>query len=430
MKKTGLYTAFSLLTLCLIFAMSSAHAGSLPQPAGCPDEQGDAACIPVIHLETAVTEFSFPSATTITDSGSDPANPYATIRHEGPAVAAPGATVTYQITLANYEAEAHQYELTQPVPETLEILPDSLQKLTYNSTARQLHWSGSLPPAHLDYILEESDANIPYLDLATFGVPNLCDDLPDCHGTAVTFNLGVNGYTFNFYGQPLTELVVSANGLILTNDQSSAIPQWLPGADAPQGLLAGLWRDTDMSLHGRWHAAIVTGLLDVPVFYVQWHDAPQAGNPDATARLAIALVLDNTTASLLSGHAFFIYDNIAHPEQTLVGSYVIGVEDMQGERGLTYAYAPCCDQTQPPIGYLPPPHTVLHLRPALFQSENAYWQTFTYQAVVRGHVPETITTTARSVSDAPDPAVNDVWSTHYLSVRWQLYLPALFGGMP
>ncbi|MCP4422983.1 MAG: hypothetical protein GY803_00680, partial [Chloroflexi bacterium] len=254
--------------------------------------------------------------------------------------------------------------------------------------------------------------------------------LPDCHGTTVVFNLGVNGYAFNLYGQPLTELVVSANGLILADDHGPVLPQWLPDENAPGSLLAGLWRDTDMSLHGRWHAAIVTGLLDVPVFYVQWHDAPQADNPDDTARFAIALALDNTASSALSGHAFFIYDNIAHPEQTIADGYVIGAEDALGERGLTYAYAPCCGQTQPPIGYPPSPDTVLHLRPTLFHPENEYRRAFTYQAVVRGHVPETIATTARAVNDSANPAVNNVWSTHYLSVRWQQYLPAAFGGTP
>jgi hypothetical protein len=430
MKTPTLYTAFSLLTLCLIFAISSTRAQSLQQSDGCPTGQRCIINIPVIRLETAVTDPSQPSSPTIADGGSDPANPYAVIRNEGPQYAAPGAIIQYQITLANYEMETHRYELTETIPDTLEIVPESLQELSYDSAARQLHWSGSLPPGYLEYVLEESEDPIPYLDLETFGVPNLCDGLPDCHGTTVVFNLGVNGYAFNLYGQPLTELVVSANGLISADDPGPVVPQWLPDANAPGSLLAGLWRDTDMSLYGRWHAAIIAGLLDVPVFYIQWHDAPQANNPDDTARFAIALALDNAAVSDLSGHAFFIYDNIAHPEQTIATGYVIGTEDTLGERGLTYAYAPCCGQTQPPIGYPPSPDTVLHLRPTLFYPENEYKRTFTYQAIVRGHVPETIATTARAVNDSVNPAINDVWSTHYLSVRLQQYFPVAFGGIP
>ncbi len=430
MKKTGLYIAFPLLLLGFIFANSSTRAQSSQQSDSCPDGQHCIVNIPVIHLETAVTTPSHPSSSTIMDGGSDPTNPYAIIRNEGQQYAAPDATVQYQIMLANYEMEERQYELTETIPDTLEIVPESLQELSYDNTTRQLHWSGSLPPGYLEYVLEESDDAIPYLDLETFGVPNLCDSLPDCHGTTIAFNLGVNGYTFNLYGQPLTELAVSANGLILADDYGPILPQWLPDANAPGSLLAALWRDTDISLHGRWHAAIVAGLLDVPVFYIQWHDAPQAGNPDNTARFAIALALDNAAVSDLSGHAYFIYDNIAHPDQTIADGYVIGVADTLGERGLTYAYAPCCGQAQPPIGYPPSPDTVLHLRPTLFHPENEYQRTFTYQAIVRGHVPETIATTARAVNDSANPAVNDVWSTHYLSVRLQQYFPVAFGGIP
>jgi hypothetical protein len=430
MKKPGLYTALSLLTLFFILVLPAARARPLRQAVTCSGGRLADTCIPVVDLNAAVITNTYLSLPAMANAGSNPANPYAVIRKDGPYYAAPEAVVTYEITLANYEMQTHQYELVEAVPDSLDIVPASLHDLTYDSATRQLHWSGPLPPAHLGYILEESTNDLPYLDLASFGIPNLCDDLGGCDEAAVTFNLGVNGYTFNFYGELLTELVVSANGLILGHDQANAANQWLPDAAVPGPLLAGLWRDMDMSHQGRWHAAIVMGLLDAPVFYVQWHDAPHATDPDATVRLAMALVLDGSTANAMSGQAFFIYDNIANPEQTIAGGYTIGVEDALGERGLTYAFAPCCGQTTLPIGYLPGPNTVLHLRPILFQPDNEYARTFSYQAVIRGHVPETIITTARASSDSPNPAVNDVWSTHYLYVRWQHFLPVLFGDQP
>ena len=66
-----------------------------------------------------------------------------------------------------------------------------------------------------------------------------------------------------------------------------------------------------MSAAGRWHAAIITGLVaDHDVFYAQWHDAPDATDLDLTARHAIAVILDG---GALSGHSFFIYDNVSDP---------------------------------------------------------------------------------------------------------------------
>jgi len=251
----------------------------------------------------------------------------------------------------------------------------------------------------------------------------------------VTFNLGVNGYTTNLYGEVLSQLTVSANGLILAPETAVSGPyahnQWLPDAATSGFVLAGLWRDTNMgnaeASNGRFHAAIISGLIaGHDVFYAQWHDAPHAENPDLTARHAIALLLNGDGSQV--GHVFFIYDNISNPAQLVAQGYTIGVADKLGTRGVTYAYAPCCGDDQLPQGYPPAAGTTLHLRPVLFGVENGYSRTFSYEAVVNAPVPETIASTAVVTSSSPDPALATAWSTHYLYVRWQTYLPLAIGG--
>jgi hypothetical protein len=210
--------------------------------------------------------------------------------------------------------------------------------------------------------------------------------------------------------------------------------QWLPDTSAPSFLLAGLWRDTNMggvttAANGRWHAAIISGLIDgYEVFYAQWHDSPHADDPNLTARQAIVVVLDGDgglTDQPLVGHAFFIYDNISDPAQTVAQGYTIGIEDKLGLRGATHAYAPCCGDPQPPQGYPPPAGTTLHLRPVLFSGNNDYQRTFSFTAIIDGQVPETIVNTASATSSSADPALANVWATHYLYVRLQTYLPLL-----
>ena len=127
----------------------------------------------------------------------------------------------------------------------------------------------------------------------------------------------------------------------------------------------------------------------------------------------------------MAGHAFFIYDNISGPAQMVAQGYTIGIEDKLGVRGVTYAYAPCCGDPQPPQGYPPTAGTTLHLRPVLFGADNDYTRTFNYEAIVNGQVPETITNTAVATSSSDDPALAHVWSTHYLYVRLQTYIPLL-----
>ena len=376
------------------------------------------------------------SATVIEQGGgSDPNNPYAVIRKTAPTFLPPGATAHYEISLANYESVTHTYQLTDTLPLQLAFVPDSTGDLTYDPDTRTLTWQGELSPGHLDYVIEENSLTLPYLDLADFGAVNLCDDFiangETCDDVTVTFNLGVNGYTTNLYGEVLNQLVVSSNGLILGDDTAVPNPhghnQWLPDATAPGFVLAGLWRDVDLTNSGRFHVAIVSGLVQGhDVFYAQWHDAPYASDPDLTARHAIAVLLngDGSMAKQpLVAHAFFIYDNISDPAQTVAQGYTIGIEDKLGVRGVTYAYAPCCGDPQPPQGYPPAAGTTLHLRPVLFGAANDYHRTFSYEAVVNGQVPETITNTAVATSSSGDPALAHVWSTHYLYVRLQTYLP-------
>lgn len=329
--------------------------------------------------------------------GSDPNNPYAMIRKIGPTFLTPGATAHYEIRLANYESVTRTFHLTDTLPPQLTYVSDSATStepvpslsrysvqandLVYDPATRTLTWQGELAPGQLDYVIQESNITLPYLDLADFGAANLCADFiaggEDCDDVTVTFNLGVNGYTTNLYGELLSQLTVSSNGLILShNVGANGHNQWLPDAATPGFVLAGLWRDVAMggvnsAPNGRFHAAIISGLVvGYDVFYAQWHDAPAANDPDTTSRHAIAVLLngDASTSSAqgMAGHAFFIYDNISDPAQMVAQGYTIGIGDKLGERGNTYAYAPCCDDPQPPQGYPPTTGTTLHLRLVLF----------------------------------------------------------------
>lgn len=385
------------------------------------------------------SQFTIHNSLLTRGGGSDPNNPYAIIRKTGPAFMQPGGTARYEITLNNYESITRTVQLIDTLPPGLAYVPDSANGLAYDVNTRTLNWQGELAPGNLDYIIEEHSPALPYLDLAEFGAVNLCDDFiangEACDDVSVTFNLGVNGYTTNLYGELLSQLTVSANGLILAPETAVSDPythnQWLPDAATPGFVLAGLWRNTNMgnaeASNGRFHAAIISGLVEGhDVFYAQWHDAPQSGDPDLTARHAIALLLNGDGSQ--AGHVFFIYDNISNPAQLVTQGYTIGVADKLGARGVTYAYAPCCGDGQPPQGYPPAAGTTLHLRPVLFGAENDYSRTFSYEAVVNAPVPETIASTAVVTSSSPDPALATAWSTHYLYVRWQTYLPLAIGG--
>jgi uncharacterized repeat protein (TIGR01451 family) len=354
--------------------------------------------------------------------------PLAPITKSGPTFLHPGATARYEITVVNTESVTRTVALSDTLPPQLVYVPGSADGLAYEPTTRTLSWKGELAPGGLEMVISPAGTPLPYLDLADFGAANLCDEFVsaggDCDDVTLTFNLGVNGYSATLYSQTLYQITLSSNGLALgAMPETHSNNQWLPEPGAPSFLLAGLWRDVDMTAAGRWHAAIISGLVaGHDVFYAQWHDAPHADDADLTARHAIALVLDG---GALDGHAFFIYDNVSDPAGMVARGYTIGVEDKPGQRGATFAYASCCGDPYPPRGYPPAPGTTLHLFPVLFGAGSAYSRTFSYEAAVRAAVPETIANTAFYRSDSTDPTLARGWSTHYLYVRQQTFLPVV-----
>ena len=426
---------------------------------------------------------------------SNPENPLAFIRLAGPAYAQPGSTASYALTLANYEAMTRTFTLTDTLPVALTFMPNSNRELRYNPVTRQLTWQGDLAPGDLDYFIEPSNLSLPYIDLADFGAPNLCDELittqGNCDEATLTLNLGANGYSYPFYGQIWQSITLSPDGLLLAGAAApgrdlaelsavksyvtglpglvpssvtrsinsgqahsintvrgvptgqahtlspeqalETVPnlitstgqnQWLPNPNPPGALIASLWYDADMTTSGRWHAAILQGLISgYDVLYVQWHNTPHADAPNLTTRHAAAVILGDGP---LSGQVFFITDNISDPMALVQAGYTIGVEDYPGTRGTTYAYAPCCGDPHPPQGFPPSPGTTLHLQQVIY-GEN-FSRIFTYTVEVGGQIPQTIAHTAEVATNSSDPSLVYGWSTHYLYLRRLTFLPFLMGG--
>jgi len=434
---------------------------------------------PAAALPVFVVNYHLTLPDPVWGGGSNPENPLAFIRLTGPAYAQPGGTASYALTLANYEAMTRTFTLTDTLPAALTFIANSNRELRYNPVTRQLTWQGDIAPGHLDYFIEPSSLSLPYLDLADFGAPNLCDELiitqGNCDEATVSLNLGANGYSYPFYGQIWQSITLSPDGLLLAGAAApgragaelftlksyatglpSLVPssvtrsintlrgvpteqaqltgsgstastdqnQWLPNPNPPGALIASLWYDADMTTGGRWHAAILQGLItSYDVLYVQWHNAPHADAPNLTTRHAAALVLGDGP---VSGQVFFITDNISDPLALVQAGYTIGVEDYPGTRGTTYAYAPCCGDPHPPQGFPPAPGTTLHLQPVIY-GEN-FSRTFTLTVEVGGQIPQTIAHTAEVTTTSPDPSLVYGWSTHYLYLRYLTFLPLAVGG--
>lgn len=330
-----------------------------------------------------------------------------------------GQKVVYTLTLANSDRLTHTVTLRDTLPPQLQLTAVSPGLTVITNTVT---WTGTLPPGNLDYVLAAPGDSLPYVDLADFGLPNLCDPFlaagEDCDEQTVTFNLGASGYRVHVYGETRYQVVLHTNGVVLLDGAVVGLPHWLPGTAVSGPLLAGLWQDLDLTQSGRWHAAILSGYLaGHDVFYAQWQDAPHAADPDLTSRFAIVLVLDKSQgAQPLNGHIFYLYDHISQPDKLTALGYSIGLQDTTGGRGFTYAYA---GTEAPPRGTPPTGGTTLHWAPA-YAGED-YQRTFTYTATVIGTAPDVAVNTAQATWDDG----HTTWDTHYLFIRHLTYLPLI-----
>ncbi len=322
--------------------------------------------------------------------------------------AEPGQIITYQIELNNLDTINNTYFLTDTLPAEVSYVAGSATGgLVYDAPNHRFTWSGTLGPGQLGYAVTQV-APLTYVNLGDVVNPpdNLCNLLGDCdEGTAV-FDLTTSGSSITFFGETLTTLNASTNGFIygptgLTGPACTACPQPLPNTAEPNQLIAGLWRDIDMNGgNGQWYGGILTGLLANPgdkVFYVNWHNAGQLGNPFLTTRHAIAIVLNGQSEP--AGRIYLIVNDIADATALTEAGYTIGVENKTGTIGLTHAFSRCQDApciSHSSIGSIPLNGTTLRLDPAIVSNIT---KVFTYQVRVTGKVGDLLNNKVVVTSD-------------------------------
>lgn len=347
----------------------------------------------------------------------------------GPAFAAPGQTLTYNIRLDNLDALTHTFTLTDTLPIGLSYVPGSATGgLAYDPQRHLLTWQGSIGPGTRGYQSTAVYPPLPYLNLGDLEPtpPNLCDFFPNCDDTAVQIDLSPD--TITFYDEPLSTLSVSSNGVLLgpeANLESGChpCPQPFPQPQPPNHVIAGLWRDLDPSSGGAWYVAYVDGWLPgETVLYANWHDVGQWGAPLQTSRHAIAIPLDGETSE--NGRIYFLYDHIADPAGLLAHGYTIGVENGAGSEGLTVAHAPCPNSAclvSSPIGAPPANHTMLRLDPAIVGGRSAH--IFTYQVYVTAPTNTLLSNTVAVTGDGPVTTMTAVADTQ---VTHRVLLPLIY----
>ena len=267
-----------------------------------------------------------------------------------------GAPLTYTIQLQGATFVGGEVTVRDPLPSTLEYIPDTLRcdsgVGSYDPATHSILWRGSAQggaDAYInfsdDYVLGDSDGGgvIPqvryaWLEIGTTGVAleggdasYLCD-LPI-------------GFGFPFYGQIQTTFCVSANGFISfqpdgTADDSNDCP--LPSEQGNQALIAALWDDLDVEKDIRYQ---LLGVAPNRTLVVQWNGVRRFGSASSKLATFQVVLFENGVIRVAIQDAGSLQG----------ASSTTGLENALATRGLTYA----CNQLttihdQQAILFVPP----------------------------------------------------------------------------
>lgn len=195
-----------------------------------------------------------------------------------PEQAKPGDTVSYEISVEpNVTAENLTYTITDTVPDGLTIDPDSVtgdgvvdgQTITWEiDVPSPVGQTGSYV-ASTPETSEQCLAWSGFVDLGEAGIPFAALDGDSVAATA----FGGIG-PFEHYGEPFPNLVVTEDGFVTVTGGyggSPWLPQTVPDEVLPNGVLAPLWSDLELSLADERGMRLATS-SGAGAAVIQWDD--------------------------------------------------------------------------------------------------------------------------------------------------------------
>lgn len=252
-----------------------------------------------------------------------------------------GDTIGYDITVApNVTPEDLTYTVTDTVPDGLSIDPESV---TGDGVVdgQTITWEVDLPtPVGVAGAYEASTPETDpqcaawsgFLDLATAGEDGSPIPFSSIDGDSAVVSAFPNLGPFPHYAEQSPDLTVSDDGLITITGGYGGEPwepQVLPSKDQPNGVIAPLWADLQLSVENDRGVRLATSGGEVAI--VQWDD-PFPFDADPTD-------LSNSVGTFQT----WIYNSVAddRPEitfeygdvGTLPDTATIGVENLAGTLG-------------------------------------------------------------------------------------------------
>ena len=299
-------------------------------------------------------------------TSSDPDTLVKAVDKEG---AAPGATLTYEISLTNTGA-TDVFDVSDVVPANASFVPGSETEIVtggetlspWSFSGGTLTWSGRLDGATQSLV--PSPSPFGFISMADLGVPPL-----GCPSNCDDGAWSIGGFNIAYQGQTYTDVIMSVNGVVELGTASGlaagASNQHLPSVTTPNNLLAPFWTDMNLGDGGEWYAAVLddgVNLYDV----FSWESVPRFDDP--TTYTYQIWAIEGTE------QIWFVYAEVpAIPADNLT----VGFENDTGTLGTSYYFD----------GEGTPPVVGTDLQVSAAAGGNAR---LGFQAVVTGELGETV----------------------------------------
>lgn len=267
--------------------------------------------------------------------------------------AEPGDVLNFSVAVdANFTAEDRDYEISLSLPDGVTLVDGSTDATVDGSTLSWMLTQESLLGAEPTYRVTSNATDamclIPfgsggYIDLAGFGIPLNAN----IDGDTVTGNFNNR---IQLLGTEYNGFAVTDDGFITVGGDVGNTPwvnQFLPNSDAPNGVLAPLWRDMFFSLADGSGVTVASTGGDGLVI-IEWDDMLTFF--DGVADIMDFQIVVNNDAAPGTPNIIYAYDNVSHDAGDAL-PLTIGFENINGTAGLNTHFSPY-NQNIAPIGSL------------------------------------------------------------------------------
>ncbi|WP_100657374.1 S8 family serine peptidase [Alteromonas flava] len=257
--------------------------------------------------------------------------------------AEPGDTVPFTVAVApNFTPEDRDYQVSVTLPEGVSLVDGSTSAVVDGDTLTWMVSQPSLFGQEPTYRITTNDSDAMcaspfggYLDLAALGI-NL-DPSIDGNAQFPTYSLG-----FNYLGSPMTGFGVSDDGFITLDSNPGANPfvnQLLPDSEAPNGVMAPLWRNMQFNLAADSGLTVASNSSFIIVEWDNMETRWTSGGVPVGDKADFQVVITRAGGGGQIPDITYVYTDVVHGFGDIIPT-TVGYESTTGTSGGTGLYSP------------------------------------------------------------------------------------------